>query len=145
MKSFFLLFLRIMLQNRYVSCSSNQNTLGKVALFKFLLFHFVYLGFFMFSIGLLRVIGLWISILCKHISFPQFGFSGFFSFLSPLWKLAGPLFRSPFSASQENGVKSFCNNVEVYITNKMSFMQFMLHNMKSLSLRHRDLVLFWCG
>lgn len=66
-KNFLLLFLRMMLQNRYVSFSSNQSILGKVAFFKFLLFHFVYLGFFMFSTGLLRVIGLWISILCKHI------------------------------------------------------------------------------
>jgi len=69
----------------------------------------------------------------------------FFPLLSPLQKLADPLFGAPFSTCQESGVKSFCNDVEVYITNKMSFMQFMLHNIKSLSLRHRDLVLFLYG
>jgi len=47
-----------MLVNRCVTCSSNQNILGKVALLKLMLFHFVYLGFFMSSSSLLQVIGL---------------------------------------------------------------------------------------
>lgn len=135
-----LLFLKMVLQNRCVTCSSRQNILGKVALFKHLLFSFCIFRFRYVFCGAFT--SNWIvnfNPMHAHLIF-------FFFFLSvSLWKLGDPLFRSPFLPSQENQVKSFCNNAEVYITNKMSFMQFMLHNVKSLSLRHRDLVLSWYG